>query len=126
MDTAAALVPVAARFAARHHLHPWIVESVGPAPYPFVVDPSAPARSAQATAVTRAAEMLAAEGQPADSKVVVANDPANGIAGFARDLPATYLLMGSHARRGVSRFALGSTVMRVVHHSPCPVLVVRP
>ncbi len=49
-----------------------------------------------------------------------------GIVGFARDLPATYLVMGSHGRRGMARVALGSVAMRVVHRSPCPVLVVRP
>ena len=125
-ETAAALVPVATRLADRLHLHPWMVESVGPAPYPFVVDPSASTRLAQARGVAHAAELAAAHGQPADAKVVVANDPADGIVGFARDLPATYLVMGSHGRRGMARVALGSVAMRVVHRSPCPVLVVRP
>jgi nucleotide-binding universal stress UspA family protein len=70
--------------------------------------------------------MLTALGQPADSKVVVSEDPARGVVGFARDLPATCLVMGSHGRSGMARFTLGSVVMRVVHRSPCPVLVVRP
>jgi nucleotide-binding universal stress UspA family protein len=125
-ETAARLAPHAARLAGRHHLHPWVVESVGPAPYPFAVDPAAPERLAEAAAVAHAAELLAAEGQTADTKVLIANDPADGIVAFARDLPASYVVMGAHARSGVARFALGSVTMRVVHRSPCPVLVVRP
>jgi nucleotide-binding universal stress UspA family protein len=33
--------------------------------------------------------------------------------------------MGSHGRRGIRRFFLGSVAESVVRHSPLPVLVVR-
>ncbi len=35
------------------------------------------------------------------------------------------ILMGSHGRRGVTRFLLGSVSHTVLHRSPCPVLIVR-
>jgi nucleotide-binding universal stress UspA family protein len=50
--------------------------------------------------------------------------PAGAIVASARELPATLLAMTTHARSGISRFALGSVTMQVVHRSPCPVLVV--
>lgn len=124
--TADVLVPTATAFAARHRLHPWVVEAIPPAPYPFVADSAVPARLGQARGLAHAVELLTSDGHPADSKVVVANDPAGGIVDFARALPASYLVMGTHARSGFARVALGSVAMRAVHHSPCPVLVVRP
>jgi nucleotide-binding universal stress UspA family protein len=124
--TAEALVPAAAGFATRHHLHPWVVESVPPAPYPFVAESTVPLQLAETGGLARAVELLATEGHPTDSKVVVANDPAEGIVEFARDLPASYVVMGTHARSGFARLTLGSVAARVVHRSPCPVLVVRP
>jgi nucleotide-binding universal stress UspA family protein len=50
---------------------------------------------------------------------------AGAIARSARELPATLLAMSTHARIGIARAALGSVTMDVVHHSPCPVLVLR-
>lgn len=35
------------------------------------------------------------------------------------------IVIGSHGRRGVSRFVLGSVAEEVVRRAPCPVLVVR-
>lgn len=35
------------------------------------------------------------------------------------------VLMGSHGRRGVTRFLLGSVSHTVLHRSPCPLLIVR-
>jgi nucleotide-binding universal stress UspA family protein len=49
---------------------------------------------------------------------------AGAIVRSASDLPATLLAMTTHARVGIARAALGSVTMDVVHHSPCPVLVV--
>jgi nucleotide-binding universal stress UspA family protein len=50
--------------------------------------------------------------------------PAGAIVRSARELPATLLVMTTHARTGIARAALGSVTMDVVHRSPCPVLVV--
>ena len=45
---------------------------------------------------------------------------------FAKHLPAAMLAMSTHARTGWDRTALGSVAMKVVHDSPCPVLVQQP
>jgi nucleotide-binding universal stress UspA family protein len=54
---------------------------------------------------------------------VVQGDPADQIAQAAKD--AQLLVIGSHGRRGMERFLLGSVSHAVLHHVRCPVLVVR-
>jgi nucleotide-binding universal stress UspA family protein len=43
----------------------------------------------------------------------------------ARDWPADLLIVGSHGRRGITEFVLGSVSKAVAAHSPCSVLVIR-
>lgn len=52
--------------------------------------------------------------------------PALEIAQLAADLEADLVVVGTHGRRGVSRFLLGSVAEGVVRAAPCAVLVVRP
>jgi nucleotide-binding universal stress UspA family protein len=47
---------------------------------------------------------------------------AGAIADFADAMPATMIAMSAHARGGLSRVALGSVTMGVVHLASCPVL----
>lgn len=54
------------------------------------------------------------------------SDPRDAIAQLASDLEADLVVIGTHGRRGVSRFLLGSVAEGVVRIAPCPVLVVRP
>jgi nucleotide-binding universal stress UspA family protein len=44
----------------------------------------------------------------------------------AADLKADLIVMGTHGRRGLRRFFLGSVAETVVRSAPCPVLTVRP
>jgi nucleotide-binding universal stress UspA family protein len=53
-------------------------------------------------------------------------DAADALVDLARSLPASMIAMATHGREGFARTALGSTAMKVVHDSPCPVLVHRP
>lgn len=48
------------------------------------------------------------------------------VAQLASDLDAELVVVGTHGRRGLQRFLLGSVAEAVVRQSPCPVLVVRP
>jgi nucleotide-binding universal stress UspA family protein len=124
-ETADRLSPVAVSMADRHHLHPWVLQAVAPAPYPFVADADVPATLGRTAGLDHMSAALLASEHPAEAKVLVATDPAVAVTRFARDLPASYVLMGTHGRSGVGRVALGSTAMRVVHGCPCPVMVVR-
>ncbi len=123
--TAAAIVPAAARFAERHGLRLWTIESVPPAPYPFVADADATSDLAAGPGLDAAVATLMPMHIATETKLLTAVDPADAIVDFATELPASFVVVGSHAREGFARLALGSTAMRVVHHSPCPVLVVK-
>ena len=54
--------------------------------------------------------------------IVRPGSPAEVIMSVARELPADLIVMGTHGRRGVSRFLLGSVAANVVRLSPIPVL----
>jgi len=54
------------------------------------------------------------------------SDPAHVLAQLASDTEADLILVGTHGRRGLTRFLLGSVAEAVVRLAPCPVLVVRP
>jgi nucleotide-binding universal stress UspA family protein len=51
--------------------------------------------------------------------------PAQGILDAAAGRDADLVVVGSHGRRGVRRFVLGSVAEVVVRHAPCSVLVAR-
>ncbi len=50
---------------------------------------------------------------------------AGALADHADAMPAAVVAISAHGRGGLSRFALGSVTMGVVHLANCPVLVVR-
>jgi nucleotide-binding universal stress UspA family protein len=52
--------------------------------------------------------------------------PSEEISQLAADLEADLVVVGTHGRRGFSRFLLGSVAEATVRLAPCPVLVVRP
>lgn len=52
--------------------------------------------------------------------------PAHDICELARADGATLVVIGSHGWGAVQRLLFGSVSSAVLHHSPCPVLVVRP
>ena len=52
--------------------------------------------------------------------------PAEELAQLAADLDADLVIVGTHGRRGVRRFLLGSVAEGAVRLAHCPVLVVRP
>jgi len=57
---------------------------------------------------------------------LVLGNPADEIVQLASDLDADLIVIGTHGRRGVQRFVLGSIAERVVRFATCPVLVERP
>lgn len=53
------------------------------------------------------------------------DDPRHAIVQAAREWPADLIVMGSHGRRGVDRFLIGSVAENVMRHAPCSVLIAR-
>jgi nucleotide-binding universal stress UspA family protein len=58
-------------------------------------------------------------------EVLHGDDPAHAVVDYARGR-ASLLAMCTHGRSGLARVVAGSVALRVVHHAPCPVLVLRP
>jgi nucleotide-binding universal stress UspA family protein len=57
--------------------------------------------------------------------LVLAGAPYEAIVEAAKENKADLVVMGTHGRKGVSRFFLGSVASRVISTSPCPVMTVR-
>ena len=59
------------------------------------------------------------------TRIVEAGSPDESIVKTAEDYEADLIIMGTHGRKGVSRFFLGSVASRVIATAPCAVLTVR-
>jgi nucleotide-binding universal stress UspA family protein len=63
---------------------------------------------------------------PVITRVKVFSRPWSGIVSFVREEGIDMIIMGTHARKGVPRFFLGSVAERVIREAPCPVITIRP
>jgi nucleotide-binding universal stress UspA family protein len=57
--------------------------------------------------------------------LLVSNATSQAITGYAKDVKIDLIVMGTHGRRAVAHFFMGSVAERVVRTAPCPVLTVR-
>ncbi len=61
-----------------------------------------------------------------NARALVLSGPAyEAIADAAEKNDADLVVMGTHGRKGVSRFFVGSVASRVISTAPCPVMTVR-
>jgi nucleotide-binding universal stress UspA family protein len=75
-------------------------------------------------ATASAADKLRSAGFKADSRVVE-SDVRNGILDTAAEWKPDLIVLGSHGRKGVKRFLLGSVAEAVARHAPCSVFIVK-
>ena len=66
----------------------------------------------------------AEEGVKAEA-LVLTGQPYEAIVEAAKLNDADLVVMGTHGRKGVARFFLGSVASRVISTAPCPVMTVR-
>lgn len=52
-------------------------------------------------------------------------NPSTMIVAAAKNWPADLIVMGTHGRGAVSNLLMGSVAQGVLHHAPCPVMVLR-
>ncbi len=76
-----------------------------------------------AKCLSKLREEVAARG-PATEELR-AGTPYREIVDAARERNADLIIMGTRGRTGLAGMLMGSTAERVMHHAPCPVLVVR-
>lgn len=74
--------------------------------------------------VAQAAQTLRAVGFNVKTRVVEA-EVRTGILDVAAEWRADLIVLGSHGRRGLERFMLGSVAESVARHARCSVLIVR-
>lgn len=73
----------------------------------------------------RRAQRELAKLKPEPDEVLVGiGDPAEVLVAAATERQATLLVVGTRAGSALARWLLGSVAQRVLHASPCPVLVV--
>jgi nucleotide-binding universal stress UspA family protein len=73
-----------------------------------------------------AKDIAAAAQVPCEVVHVERAQPYQAIVNAAKDRDCDLIVMASHGRRGVAAIVLGSETVKVLTHSPIPVLVVRP
>ncbi len=76
-------------------------------------------------ALESAVAFFAQEGIEAASEQVMGADAGEAVAEWAGANAVALLAMSTHGRTGLARATMGSTAMKCVHDSPCPVLVRR-
>ncbi len=74
--------------------------------------------------VDHAARMLRSAGFKANSRVVESG-VRTGILDVADEWHADLIVLGSHGRKGLQRFLLGSVAESVARHARCSVMIVR-
>ncbi|MFB6281943.1 MAG: universal stress protein [Haloferacaceae archaeon] len=75
-------------------------------------------------AVAAVVDAAEAAGVPAE-RVVRDGSPHRNILDYIDEAGVDLVVMGTHGRRGIDRYLLGSVTERVVRSSPVPVLTVR-
>jgi nucleotide-binding universal stress UspA family protein len=101
----------------------WHVPFVVGAAYTGEFDPQAFAEEAR-LALDQTVGSVDATGVPAVEPILVSDSPARALLDAAKG--ATLLVVGSRGRGGFSGLLLGSVSQQVVHHAPCPVVVIPP
>jgi nucleotide-binding universal stress UspA family protein len=104
----------------------WHIPVTGFAYDPLVVvdDLIDSVRESATQALETAAAAARAAGVEPKTKLVE-GAPADQICELAANVGATMIVIGSHGWGAVRRLLFGSVSWAVLHHAPCPVLVVR-
>ena len=79
----------------------------------------------QTDAAAAIAATIDAIKHPEAAQRVEVGDPGGAICAVAREFDADVVVLGSRGRGVLKRVVLGSVSEYVLHHAPCPVLVVR-
>lgn len=130
IEAGVAVLGIGHRFVALTVVPPAFVPATPLSPmdnHPTMSDPELEQRverEEEADSTTVLAGLVQRLGIDAEQKVVV-GEPGPTICDFAQELDADVLVIGSHGHGWLRRVFLGSVSQHVLHHSPCPVLIIR-
>jgi nucleotide-binding universal stress UspA family protein len=65
-------------------------------------------------------------GREVEYEALHGKHPAKSVAEFAKTYRGGLIVAATHGRTGLDRLTEGSVAMDIVHHAPCPVLLIRP
>jgi nucleotide-binding universal stress UspA family protein len=65
------------------------------------------------------------DGPPTKLLILTSNAPAGLIVQYAKNQQIDLIVMGTHGRKAIEHFLMGSVAEKVVRTAPCPVLTVR-
>ncbi|HEX5059010.1 MAG TPA: universal stress protein [Kofleriaceae bacterium] len=107
-------------------VHAWYVPAIAYSEFTFPAD----AIQGMADDANRALETTIAEAKRAGAKQIsgklLTGEPWSRIVGELDEHGYDLCVIGTHGRTGLARVLLGSVAEKVVRHSPCSVLAVRP
>ncbi len=83
-------------------------------------------RRSSAACMEQTLTELQSSGLRATGETLEAHNTAAAIIGLAQQIKADMIVMGTHARHGLTRAILGSCAEGVIRHATCPVLTVGP
>lgn len=95
--------------------------------HPLVIDPNLEDeieeedRAESTVELAALNDVLGIEAQP----MIEIGDPGPVICQIAARLPADVIVLGSHGHGWLQRVLIGSVSQHVLHHAPCPVLIMR-
>ena len=122
------------RFVALSVVSPALMPSAGVAPMdslPAVVDPELEAaqedrgREESGQELARLVRQLELPTRTQIETRVEVGEPGYTICDVAAEIDAAVVVLGSHGHGWLQRVLLGSVSSHVLHHAPCPVLVMR-
>lgn len=76
-------------------------------------------------ALVEAAQIAAQAGSTVQTKIMQGAVSAEGVLDSARELHADLIVMGSHGRKGLKKFILGSFAQDVLSHAELPVMIIK-
>lgn len=74
----------------------------------------------------RVLRQLDEAGVNASGRILEAHHPATALIELAGQIDADMIVLGTHARRGLSKMILGSCAQEIIHHAKCPVITLGP
>lgn len=103
-----------------------LAEKMGSEEYPNFILARVAMREEASRFLAQTAEKLRTAGfQTSYSLEEDGRDTREIILDYAEQWPADLVLLGSHGRKGLKRFLLGSVSEAVIRHAPCAVEIVR-